>query len=125
MVFTVRSAPADAWTATAIPFRPEAAVMEKGVRAVDEILEVAVDIIIIRRRSYHEDLACQHLFSNATPVISLVNAPFLLDAFPTAKTGKDLLAGEGDKFRLDPGIPALPEDHLYQLCSVSLLSHTA
>ena len=124
MVFSVRSAPADASDRDSDPFSSrELAVMVERVRAVDEILELAVDIIVIGWRPDHENFALEHLFCDAAPVIGFIYAPFLLTAFTAAKAGKDLLAGKGDKFRFNPGVFTLVEDHLDELRSVAFLSH--
>jgi hypothetical protein len=97
--------------------------MIERIGTVDEILEMAAYIIIIRGRTDHEHIAVKYFVDDFFPVIVLDDAALLLLAFLAAQTWVDLLTCKRDKFSFDPRNTATFENDVDQHCGVALLTH--
>src|SRR5665647_2899574 len=67
-------------------------VMIQGICAVDEVFQVAADIVIIGRGPDDENIAVKHFLYHIIPVIVLNYTPLLFLAFFTAQAWVDLLS---------------------------------
>ena len=103
----------------------QSAVMVEGIRAVDEILEMAAHIVIIRGRTDDEHIAVEHFVDYFSPVVVLDDAGLLFLAFFAAQAGVDLLPCKRDKFRFYTCTLAAFENDVDQICSVAFLTHAS
>src|SRR5512133_4050925 len=86
-------------------------VMVQRIGPVNEVLKLAVDIIVVGRRPNHEHVAVQYLLHDVVPVVGLVYAPLLLLSLLAAKAGLDFLPGKRYEFGFYSRIFAALEDY--------------
>jgi hypothetical protein len=98
-------------------------IMVEGIGTVDEILEMAADVVVIRGRTDDEHIAIEYFADYFFPVIVLDNTPFLLLAFLAAKTRVDLFACKRDKFGFDSLTLTAFENDIDQICGVAFPAH--
>ncbi len=103
----------------------QSSIVEEGVGPVDQVLRLAVDVVVVGRGAEDEDLAIDHLLRHVTPVVVLCHAPLCIPAGLAPGAGPDIHIGEREKLGLDARLPHPIEDGGDESRGIAVFAHTS